>query len=65
MRTMEYSPRLHTSFEKSISAPPFEFDDGAPRRIIRSLTVPFDGISSIQKGIDRRKVVVVVVEQTF
>ena len=48
-----------------MSTPPFEFDNGAPRRVIRPLTVPLDGISGVQKGINRRQVVVVVVEQAF
>lgn len=48
-----------------MSAPDLEFDDSTPCGIMRPLTVPLDGISGIQKGIDRRKIVVVVVEQTF
>ena len=57
----------HTSFpfEKSMSAPHLEFDDGTPRRVVWSLTVPFDCIPSLEKGFNRRKVVVVVVEQTL
>ena len=63
---------LHLTFRfltsircRPISAPHFEFDNGTPRRIIRSLTVPLDGISGIKKGFDCRKIVVVVVEQTL
>ena len=48
-----------------MSATIFEFDDGAPRRVIRPLTVPLDGVSGLEKGFNRRQVVVVVVEQTL